>query len=102
MHEMVAGLCLLDNNQFYYSAIFGSEDVTICGDYAIKENKIIFSPKEDQIQPYILYARKNDTLSSTIRIKYFTPSNHYGQKLMFFATDNQWVKNISNDITTLF
>ena len=89
-HEMAARLFLLDDNTFYYSAIFGSVDLEIYGDYTIKDNTLQFHPQDDQMQPFILYARANKSLKNFISFNYYKERSY--QKQIVFGVDKQWVK----------
>ena len=89
--EMAARLYLLDNNTFYYSAIFGSVDLEIYGTYAIEENALYFHPQEDQMQTFILYGRENKNLKGEIAFNYYKPEDSY-QNQVVFGLDQQWVK----------
>lgn len=88
--EMPASLFLLDNLTFYYSAIFGAVDLEVYGDYTIESDQLYFHPYEKQMQPYVLYARKNSALKDSISFNYFEPEDDYRSLLVFFV-NNQWV-----------
>ncbi len=90
--EMPARLFLLDNRSFHYSAIFGSVDLEIYGKYIIKENELRFHPDEDQMQPFILYGRKNKALKDSIAFNYYKPDEDYRYQVVF-AADKQWIKS---------
>jgi len=89
--EMAARLFLLDNNTFYYSAIFGSVDLEIYGEYTIKDNQLHFYPQKEQMQTFILYGRENKSSKGTIELNYYKPEGSY-RSLVVIGTDKQWVK----------
>jgi len=91
-HEMPARLFLLDDNTFYYSAIFGSVDLEIFGKYTIENNQINFQPKEEQMQPFVLYGRENKTITNEVEFYYYKPEEDDRYKVVFSLDDN-WVKN---------
>ena len=90
--EMAARLFLLDNNTFYYSAIFGSVDLEIYGNYTIENNKLHLSPREEQMQPFALYGRENKTITNEVELYYYKPDEDDRYDLVFSLDDN-WVKN---------
>ena len=90
--EMPASLSLLDNGQFYYSAIFGAVDLEIYGTYTIEDNSIIFHPKDEQMQPFGLYGREDKTLTNEVEFFYYKPNEDYRYNVVFSLDDN-WVKN---------
>jgi len=88
--EMPANLFLLNNKTFYYSAIFGAVDLEVYGDYTIVDDLLYFHPYEKQMQPYVLYARKNSALKDSISFNYIAPEDDYRSLLVFFV-NGQWV-----------
>lgn len=88
--EMPASLFLLNNETFYFSAIFGAVDLEVYGTYTIKGDQLYFEPYEKLMQPYVLYARKNSVLKDAISFNYNEPEDDYNS-LLVFAVNDQWV-----------
>lgn len=90
--EMSAQLVLLENGQFYYSAIFGSVDLYIFGTYTIENKNIIFQSTEEETQPFGLYGRENKTLTNEIEFFYYKPDEDHRFNVLF-SLDDDWIKN---------
>ena len=89
--EMPTKLYLLDNNLFHYYAIFGSVDLEVYGTYSINGKELKLQPNKELVQPYVLYARRNDQLKDTISFNYISPEHH--REKVFFKVDEEWVTN---------